>query len=128
MAFRFRGVIRFITIGLTFLAAEWRGRAEDWPCWRGPRHDGITRETGLLTAWPKDGPRQLWKAELSGGFSAVVVAVSHTTSAPTRSPCVPVRLATKALSTASMSRNACSTSVGYTVAPLTLNMSSDRPW
>src|SRR5262249_21871732 len=31
-------------------------------------------ETGLLKEWPKDGPRQLWKAELSGGFSSVVVA------------------------------------------------------
>jgi outer membrane protein assembly factor BamB len=36
--------------------------------------DGISRETGLLKEWPKDGPRQLWKVELSGGFSAVAVA------------------------------------------------------
>jgi outer membrane protein assembly factor BamB len=26
-----------------------------------------------LTEWPKDGPRQLWKAPLSGGFSSVAV-------------------------------------------------------
>src|SRR6516162_11437001 len=56
-----------------FVAVE-TGGAEDWPCWRGPHHDGISRETGLLSAWPKDGPRRLWKAKLSGGFSAVVVA------------------------------------------------------
>src|SRR5215472_9432770 len=49
-------------------------QAEDWPCWRGPRRDGISRETGLLQEWPKGGPRQLWKANLSGGFSSVVVA------------------------------------------------------
>src|SRR5215813_11808534 len=49
-------------------------RAEDWPCWRGPRRDGISRETALLKEWPKEGPRQLWKADLSGGFSSVVVA------------------------------------------------------
>jgi outer membrane protein assembly factor BamB len=48
-------------------------KAEDWPRWRGPRLDGISRETGLLKNWPKDGPRQLWKAPLSGGFSAVAV-------------------------------------------------------
>jgi outer membrane protein assembly factor BamB len=48
--------------------------AEDWPRWRGPRLDGISWETGLLKEWPKDGPRQLWKTSLSGGFSTVVVA------------------------------------------------------
>jgi outer membrane protein assembly factor BamB len=48
-------------------------RADDWPCWRGPRLDGISKETGLLTEWPKDGPTQLWKVKLSGGFSSVVV-------------------------------------------------------
>ena len=49
-------------------------RAEDWPRWRGPRLDGISRETGLLKEWPEEGPRQLWKAPLSGGFSSVAVA------------------------------------------------------
>src|SRR6516225_10416803 len=52
----------------------WPVKAEDWPRWRGPRLDGISRETGLLAEWPKDGPRQLWKAPLSGGFSSVAVA------------------------------------------------------
>jgi outer membrane protein assembly factor BamB len=51
-----------------------RVRAEDWMCWRGPHHDGISRETGLLPEWPKEGPKQLWKVDLSGGFSAPVVA------------------------------------------------------
>jgi outer membrane protein assembly factor BamB len=49
-------------------------RSEEWPCWRGPQRDGISRETGLLKEWPKDGPAQLWKVELGGGFSSVVVA------------------------------------------------------
>jgi outer membrane protein assembly factor BamB len=76
MAFRADGAITLVTIGFTFLVAFADGPAlaEDWPCWRGPHHDGISRETGLLTQWPKDGPRQLWKVDLSGGFSSVVVA------------------------------------------------------
>ena len=49
-------------------------RGEDWPRWRGPRLDGISQETDLLKEWPNGGPAQLWKADLSGGFSAVVVA------------------------------------------------------
>jgi outer membrane protein assembly factor BamB len=51
-----------------------RARAEDWPRWRGPRGDGISRETGLLKKWPADGLKQLWTADLSGGFSSVAVA------------------------------------------------------
>ena len=67
--------IRLVTTIVTFLAAFAAcPYAEDWPRWRGPRLDGISRETGLLTEWPKSGPRQLWKINLSGGFSTVAVA------------------------------------------------------
>jgi outer membrane protein assembly factor BamB len=48
--------------------------AGDWPNWRGPHHDGISRETGLLKSWPKDGPKVLWTAALTGGYSSVAVA------------------------------------------------------
>jgi outer membrane protein assembly factor BamB len=48
--------------------------ADDWPCWRGPHHDGISRETGLLKAWPPQGPKVLWRGDLAGGYSSVVVA------------------------------------------------------
>jgi outer membrane protein assembly factor BamB len=48
--------------------------ADDWPNWRGPQHDGISRETGLLKAWPADGPKVLWKTDLTGGYSSVSVA------------------------------------------------------
>ena len=29
--------------------------AANWPQWRGPERDGISRETGLLKEWPKEG-------------------------------------------------------------------------
>ncbi len=46
-----------------------------WPQWRGPNRDGVSRETGLLRAWPEGGPPIVWKAtELGGGFSSVAVA------------------------------------------------------
>jgi outer membrane protein assembly factor BamB len=32
----------------------------DWPQYRGPQRDGVSRETGLLQEWPKDGPWLLW--------------------------------------------------------------------
>jgi outer membrane protein assembly factor BamB len=44
--------------------------ADDWPQWRGPNRDGVSRETGLLKEWPKDGPKLVWQIKnLGGGFS-----------------------------------------------------------
>jgi outer membrane protein assembly factor BamB len=63
-----------MTVALILLAmSPMPARADDWPRWRGPRLDGISRETGLLAEWPKEGPKRLWKIPLSGGFSSVVV-------------------------------------------------------
>ena len=52
-------------------AGDGRG---DWPQWRGPGRDGLSPETGLLTAWPAGGPRVLWTRPISRGFSSVAVA------------------------------------------------------
>ena len=49
--------------------------ADDWPQWRGPNRDGISRETGLLQAWPSAGPKRVWLSRDIGiGYSAPVVA------------------------------------------------------
>ena len=46
----------------------------DWPQWHGPNRDNISTETGLLKAWPKDGPPLAWKATgIGGGYSSVAV-------------------------------------------------------
>lgn len=48
--------------------------AGNWPQWRGPDRDGISKETGLLKEWPAEGPRLLWKAGgLGDGFSTPAV-------------------------------------------------------
>ena len=48
--------------------------AEDWPQWRGPRRDGISKESGLLKEWPKEGPRLLWqRKDLGSGYSTPAV-------------------------------------------------------
>jgi outer membrane protein assembly factor BamB len=46
----------------------------DWPQWRGPRRDGTSPETGLLAAWPADGPKVLWKRPCGEGYSSLAVA------------------------------------------------------
>jgi outer membrane protein assembly factor BamB len=49
--------------------------AADWPQWRGPQRDGISKETGLLKEWPKDGPKLLWQVkDLGDGYSTPAVA------------------------------------------------------
>src|SRR6516165_3275791 len=62
-----------LTLSAAILAGS-PARSEDWPCWRGPWGDGISRESGLLDKWPEHGPRQLWRAKLTGGFSSMAVA------------------------------------------------------
>ena len=57
-----------LTLSLTVATAA------DWPNYRGPNHDGISKETGWTTTWPADGPKALWKAKVGMGFSSVVVA------------------------------------------------------
>ncbi|MBN1844694.1 MAG: PQQ-binding-like beta-propeller repeat protein [Sedimentisphaerales bacterium] len=46
----------------------------DWPQWRGGDRDGICTETGLLSAWPADGPKLLWEMNgLGTGYSGVAI-------------------------------------------------------
>lgn len=48
--------------------------AADWPQWRGPNRDGISKEAGLLKEWPKDGPKLAWQAtDVGVGYGAVSV-------------------------------------------------------
>ncbi len=41
-------------------------RADDWPQFRGPNRDGVSKETGLLKTWPKDGPNLAWTYKQAG--------------------------------------------------------------
>ena len=53
------------------------GAAEDWPAWRGPRGDGISRETGIAAAFPAGGPPQVWAADVGIGYSSPVAAAGR---------------------------------------------------
>lgn len=45
-------------------------QSADWPQWRGPERNGISKESGLLKEWPKDGPKLLWqRKDLGAGYS-----------------------------------------------------------
>ena len=60
-------VILFCTASLSIAA--------DWPQWLGPSRDSISKETGLLQQWPKEGPKLLWQVDGVGdGYGAPAVA------------------------------------------------------
>jgi len=45
---------------LASLATALAASAADWPQWRGPNRDDISKESGLLKSWPEGGPKRLW--------------------------------------------------------------------
>src|SRR5262245_38030232 len=46
----------------------------EWPQWRGPERDGISREVGLAQSWPPGGPPVVWSAPgLGNGYGGVAV-------------------------------------------------------
>ena len=48
--------------------------ATDWPNYRGPDHNGITKETDWKSDWGDSGPKVLWKKSIGMGFSSMAVA------------------------------------------------------
>src|SRR5262247_2088311 len=46
----------------------------DWPQWRGPERNGISKDTGLLKQWPPSGPQQTWSISgLGEGYGSLSV-------------------------------------------------------
>lgn len=47
----------------------------NWPCFRGPNHDGVnTDTTELAKDWGASGPRKLWSQELGQGYAGAAIA------------------------------------------------------
>ncbi len=71
-----RRIAAFGVIGLFLSVAP--AAEPDWPQFRGPNRDDVSKETGLLKSWPKNGPPLLWKVDkLGDGYSSVAVAGEH---------------------------------------------------
>jgi outer membrane protein assembly factor BamB len=59
-----------LAFGLLALSA----RADDWPQFRGPNRDNVSKEKGLLKTWPPAGPKLAWTyKELGNGYSGPAV-------------------------------------------------------
>jgi outer membrane protein assembly factor BamB len=45
-----------------------------WPQWRGPNRNDVSKEAGLLKAWPEGGPKRLWLFDNAGlGYSGYAI-------------------------------------------------------
>ena len=58
----------------TLLSVVALNAATDWPQWQGPDRTGMSKETGLLSAWPATGPAVVWTATgLGNGYGSMAV-------------------------------------------------------
>jgi outer membrane protein assembly factor BamB len=63
-----------LLVGLALGVCALGAGADDWPQWRGSARDGISKETGLLKEWPKEGPKLLWQLkDIGSGYSTPAV-------------------------------------------------------
>ena len=68
------GWMNLIVVSVILFSAGWAW-TEDWPQWRGLNRDGLSKETGLLKEWPKEGPKLLWQVtDLGSGYATPAVA------------------------------------------------------
>jgi outer membrane protein assembly factor BamB len=71
---RYRVIVALsVILGMTAGAGA-QGPSTDWPQWRGPERNGLSKETGLLKQWPASGPAQLWlNSSLGPGYGSIAV-------------------------------------------------------
>jgi outer membrane protein assembly factor BamB len=69
--FRFTSCLLFIPLGCCFLSLA---AADDWNQWRGVARDGVWNESNILTEFPDEGPRVIWKAPVANGYAGPAVA------------------------------------------------------
>lgn len=58
---------------LTMLQQLSSAVAGDWPQILGPARNGIAADDEQLIAWPSDGPKEVWTADVGQGFAGVAV-------------------------------------------------------
>src|SRR5262245_15622475 len=67
-------LILTIIIEMTAASAGQSPSSVDWPQWRGPARDGVSKESGLMKQWPADGPPRVWLASgLGAGYGSVAI-------------------------------------------------------
>jgi len=71
-AHRFRLVLLFAILSLAGRAV-----ADDWPQWRGPKRDGVWRESGVMQSFAEDKLPLKWEMPVGSGYSGPTVAAGR---------------------------------------------------
>lgn len=60
-----------VTLLANFPASVW---GQNWASWRGPEHNGISRETNLVDAWSlEENENVIWKSDTGGRSTPIVI-------------------------------------------------------
>jgi outer membrane protein assembly factor BamB len=51
-----------------------RSSGSDWPRFLGPTGDSVSTEKGILSPWPKEGPRLVWHRKLGEGYGMPTIS------------------------------------------------------
>jgi outer membrane protein assembly factor BamB len=52
-------------------------QGSDWPQFRGPDRNNISKEMGLLRKWPAGGPKVLWSVPVTQGYAAAAIVAGR---------------------------------------------------
>ena len=66
-------LVCFLSLALGGCGSSTVGKSYDWPQWRGPDANGISKETGWNPKALADGPRILWQVNVGTGYPSVVI-------------------------------------------------------
>lgn len=63
-----------VSCGFVLVLAMAASGADSWPTFRGPQRTAVAPDKGLLTEWPEEGPKVVWKTEGAGrGYSSLAI-------------------------------------------------------
>lgn len=69
-----RLTISLSLLGFCLLTTALPAADLSWPQWRGADRTDVSKETGLLKEWPKDGPQQVWgNSDVGLGYSSFAI-------------------------------------------------------
>ena len=66
--------ISSLSVVLAVMVFAQSARADDWPQWRGPKRDGVWRETGIISKFEGRRLKPAWSVPILGGYSGPTVA------------------------------------------------------
>ncbi|HUY88741.1 MAG TPA: PQQ-binding-like beta-propeller repeat protein [Pirellulales bacterium] len=67
-------LVSLILLAALIVSPRGAARAADWPTFRGADRTAVSKETGLLEAWPEEGPPLVWQVEGTGrGYTSLAI-------------------------------------------------------